>query len=114
MALPDSPQGKEDPQIISLLEGLATEEQKPYSSLKPWDFLRLAGIDPIIISECIAAAGSMQDRLGKAVDIGVLSNIQGHLWSYKGCPIVFAQVGGQRVGFYRSRGRGGAGKIGGK
>lgn len=95
------------------LSGLKTEKEGVFESLEENEFLRFAGIpNQLIIDELNSVPE--QERLAKALELGMLDSPRGANWSFvNDRPIVFTKMGGQKIPFYRSsKGTGGAKNAG--
>lgn len=84
------------------LISLSKEKSGAFENLDQRDFLRFVGVpDRLIIDELNAV--DVTNRLKKAIDMGVLYQVEGRTWSYAmDRPIVLVKVGGEIVPFYRS------------
>ncbi len=90
------------------LSGLKDETSDAFEHIDLGDFLRFAGVpNQLIIDEINTVP--VDQRLAKAVELGILASPEGYSWSFSGLrPIVFVKVGGQMMPFYRSsKGTGG-------
>lgn len=90
------------------LSGLKHETSGAFERVDLGDFLRFAGVPNHLIIDEINTVPPDQ-RLAKAVELGILANPEGRIWSFSGLrPIVLVKVGGQMIPFYRSsKGTGG-------
>lgn len=92
---------------------LSQNKEGPLEKIDSNDFLRFVGVpNEIIIKELESV--SMEERLQKAISMGIVEEVDGKSWSYAtDRPIVLTKVGGETVPFYRSKqGTGGAKKAG--
>ncbi|MBL8031609.1 MAG: hypothetical protein JNK33_04785 [Candidatus Doudnabacteria bacterium] len=90
------------------LFGLKGETAGAFGHIDLGDFLRFAGVPNHLIIDEINAV-PVNERLARAVELGLLASPEGYSWSFTGLrPVVFVKVGGQMVPFYRSsKGTGG-------
>jgi hypothetical protein len=84
------------------LQELHTKNEDSFNQLEKDDFLRFAGVPTEIITGELKQV-PYEQRLNKAIDIGLVAVINGSSWSYlSNRPVLFTKVGGENVPFYRS------------
>jgi hypothetical protein len=96
----------------TFLSSLSSKNEGPFQQLGEKDFLRFVGVpDKLIIDELQTVP--FKDRLKKALDLGVLKDVDGNAWTYlPDRPVVLAEIGGEIVPYYRSKkGTGGVKKA---
>lgn len=90
------------PEISRFLRGLKYSTENIFTTIEPGDILRYAGVPNGIIAAEINSV-PLEQRLGKALELGVLTDPRGYTWSIAGDrPVVFGKVGGQSIPFFKS------------